>query len=38
MSDPRLGQDAASRAAAIREWLVAKVAARVGNDARRNDQ
>jgi acyl transferase domain-containing protein/acyl carrier protein len=37
MTDPRLGQDAASRAAAIRDWLLAKVASRVNIDARRID-
>ena len=37
MTDPRLGQDTAARAAAIRDWLVAKVASRVGIDARRID-
>ena len=37
MTDPRLGQDPASRAAAIRDWLVAKVASRVAIDARRID-
>ncbi|HET7695299.1 MAG TPA: type I polyketide synthase [Vicinamibacterales bacterium] len=37
MSDSRLGQDAASRAAAIRDWLVAAVASRVGIDGRRID-
>ena len=37
MTDPRQGQDAASRAAEIREWLVGKVAASVGIDPRRID-
>ena len=37
MTDPRQGQDVAARAGEIREWLVGKVAARVGIDPRRID-